>query len=571
MLRTNYFAPTLREVPAEATATSHKLMLRAGLVKMLAAGIYSYLPLGWAAVRKASEIIRQEMNRIGGQEILLPALTPADIWKETGRSEDFGEIMLRFKDRRGTENCLAPTHEEIICSVARGFIRSWRDLPQIWYQMQTKFRDEPRPRGGLLRLRQFIMKDAYSLDRDEEGLDKSYEAHREAYERIFQRCGLDYFIVGASSGVMGGAKSQEFMVESDAGEDEVARCQKCSYAANVEVASSKSPPVSEGEASTLKEVSTPTQKTVEEVSAFLKVPASRMVKTLIYMTGTGPVMALIAGDDDLSEDKLNAVAGCPARPALPEEVLNYLKAEVGFLGPHGAHGIPVFADLRLKDAKGMATGANKNGYHVTGLDLNRDVKSVKYVDLRTVKSGEGCPSCGEKMQIAKAIEIGHIFKLGVKYSEAMHATFLDENGSEKPIIMGSYGIGVERILAAAIENHADKDGIRWNSALAPLDVIVIPLGDDDEVLSTADEVYRTLRQANKSTLLDNREARPGVKMKDADLLGIPAHVVVSARNLKNNQIEIKNRFTGDRLYVSKNDVLKTIDEIHHNLTPEAKL
>ena len=562
MRRSRFFAPTLKETPAEAMAASHRLMLRAGLIRMLSAGIYSLLPIGWSAARKAIEIIREEMENIGGQEFLLPGLNPIDVWDETGRSKEFGEEMFRLRDRKGHVHCLAPTHEEIICSLARGQLRSYRDLPQIWFQIQTKFRDEPRPRGGVLRMRQFIMKDSYSLDRDEKGLDYSYELHRQAYERIFERCGLDYFIVGASSGLMGGSQSQEFMFESTSGEDEVARCDACGYAGNMEVATSDVAPVKGGEAGAMTDVETPGMRTVEEVSRFLDIPAGRLVKTLVYISPSGPIVALISGEDGLSESKLSVVAGGPVRPASPEEVLERLGVEVGFLGPHGDHGLPIYADLRFEDAAGLATGANRNDYHVVGLEFGRDVKPDEYVDLRNVKEGEKCPVCGKPLRIARSIELGHIFKLGTKYSEAMGATYLDDDGAEKPIVMGSYGIGIERILAAAVECGEDEHGIRWKSALAPLEATVIPLNSSDkEVVKQAEEIYKRLNDAGISCLIDDRDARPGVKMKDADLIGYPAQVIVSPRNLAKGIIEIKNRWTGERSFVTPDEVERVITEI----------
>ncbi|MDP8240775.1 MAG: proline--tRNA ligase [Candidatus Hatepunaea meridiana] len=568
MQRSHYFIPTLKETPAEAIALSHRLMLRAGLIRMLSAGIYSYLPLGWSAMRKASQIVREEMDRIGGQEFQLPALNAIEVWDETGRNKEFGDEMFRLTDRKGHVHCLAPTHEEIICANARGQLRSWRDLPQIWYQIQTKFRDEPRPRGGVLRMRQFIMKDAYSLDRDEEGLDRSYELHSEAYKRIFQRCGLEFFIVGASSGLMGGSKSQEFMFESEAGEDEVARCDNCEYAANMEVASSRIDRVEGSDPCTLTEVATPDQRTVEEVSTFLNIPKDRLVKTLVYVNPSGLIMALVSGDDELSEDKFTAIAGGPIRPATAEEVMDRMGADIGFLGPHGDHKIPIFADLRLKDCSGLATGANRNGYHVMGLEFGRDVVPDKYVDLRKIKDGENCPSCGKLLRIVRSIELGHIFKLGTKYSAAMGAVYLDETGVEKPIVMGSYGIGIERILAAAIECNADEYGVRWNSALTPLDAIVIPLNSSDEaVVKQADEIYTQLTQAGFKTLLDDRDARPGMKMKDADLIGIPTQVIVSPRNLEKGIVEIKSRWSGERSYVKPEEVKKVINDILNGCKP----
>ena len=555
MRRSHYFAPTLREIPADATAASHRLMLRAGLIRMLSAGIYSYLPLGWSAARKAMEITREEMERIGGQEFYLPGLNPIDIWDETGRSKDFGEEMFRLADRKGHRFCLAPTHEEVICATARGQLRSWRDLPQIWFQIQTKFRDEPRPRGGVLRMRQFIMKDSYSLDRDEEGLDRSYDLHREAYERIFQRCGLDYFIVGASSGLMGSGQSQEFMFVSASGEDEVARCEHCGYAANLEVACSNIDLVESGEPKTLTEVATPGKRTVEEVSQYLNLPPGRMVKTLVYATPTGPLIALVAGDDELSEAKLSAIAGGQVRPAHPEEVKQWMGAEIGYLGPQGNRDLPIYADLRLEDASGLATGANRDGYHVVGLQFGRDVAPDEYVDLRSVRDGESCPQCGQGLKVVKAIELGHIFKLGTKYSDAMGACYLDEEGRESPIMMGSYGIGVERILAAAVEGGEDQNGLRWNSALSPMDAVVVPLNQTDElVVAQAQNLYEKLQQAGFRVLIDDRDASPGVKLKDADLLGFPVQVVVSPRNLTKGVVEMKNRWTGDRLFVAPADV-----------------
>ncbi len=569
MRLSHYFAPTLRETPADATAASHRLMLRAGLIKMLSAGIYSYLPLGWSSLRKAMNIVREEMENIGAQEFQLPGLNPIEVWEETGRSASFGEEMFRLKDRKGHLHCLAPTHEEIICSIARGHLRSWRDLPQIWFQIQTKFRDEPRPRGGALRMRQFIMKDSYSLDRDIEGLDHSYSLHREAYERIFNRCGLDYFIVGASSGLMGGSQSQEFMVDSASGEDEVARCDGCGYSANMEVAASLVNSVKGGDPGPLTEVSTPDQRTVEEVSTFLSIPIDRLVKTLIYVSSSGPLMALISGEDELSENKLMSITGGIVRPAAADEVLDWMGAEIGFLGPHGDNKMPIYADLRLEDGKGLVTGANRNGYHVTGLEFGRDIVPDEYVDLRIINEGEDCPTCGRPLRIVKSIEIGHIFKLGTKYSEAMGATYLDEKGAEHPIVMGSYGIGIERIIAAALENGEDADGIRWNSALAPMDVMVIPLNvSDNTVVNQAEEIYRQLNQSGISTIIDDRDARPGVKMKDADLLGIPAQVIVSPRNLSNGTVEIKNRWNGERLFVKPEEVEDIVEEILDKCRPE---
>lgn len=566
MRRSKTYIPTLKEIPSDAIATSHKLMLRAGMIRMVSAGVYAFLPVGWKAALNVMEILRNSMDMIGAQEFHLPTLTPIELWDETGRSSDFGEEMFRLKDRKGSSFSLAPTHEEIICSIARGTIRSWRDLPQIWYQIQTKFRDEPRPRGGMLRMRQFLMKDSYSLDRNEEGLDQSYQLHREAYQNIFEVCGLDYFIVGASSGLMGGGQSEEFMVASDAGEDFVARCSECNYSANIEVASSIAPPLPEGEKSTMKEVSTPNLKTVDEVSKYLNVPKGRMVKTLIYVTASGPVMVLVSGEDELSEAKLVSIVGGMIRPAHHDEIKQWMHAEAGFLGPHGEHQtMPIYADIRLQDCGGMITGANRNDYHVTGLQFGRDVHPDDYVDLRVAKEGERCPACSAKLNLVKAIELGHIFKLGTKYSKAMGATFLDENGSEQPIIMGSYGIGVERIISAVVEANCDKDGIRWSAELSPMDINVISLGAEDEVKNTAETIYEQLRDEGYEVLWDDRDARPGVKMKDADLIGIPIQLIVSARNLAEGNVEIKDRFSDERSFVSKENVITAVDNLWSKL------
>lgn len=572
MRRSRYFLPTLKENPSEATVLSHRLMLRAGMVRMLSAGIYSFLPLGWRSAHRAMNIVRQEMERINAQEFFLPALNPIEIWDETGRSNDFGEEMFRLTDRKGSVNCLAPTHEEIICSIARGAIKSWRDLPQIWFQIQLKFRDEPRPRGGMLRMRQFMMKDSYSLDRDEEGLDHAYYLHSEAYERIFQRCGLDYFIVGASSGLMGGGQSQEFMFESQSGEDEIVICKACGYAANSEVAISSIDPVPGSDSVTLTEVATPNMRTVEEVSSFLNIPKDRLVKTLIYISPAGPVMALVAGCDGLSEAKLTILAGGPVRPAQAEEVRKYMGADIGFLGPHGSHGIQLFADIRLEEVTGMVSGANRNDYHVTGLEFGRDVVPDEYVDLRTVQPDEKCPVCEKAIRITRALELGHIFKLGTKYSAAMGATFLDDKGSENPIVMGSYGIGIERILAAGVENMADDNGIRWNSAITPFDILVIPFNNTDpQVVKQSEDLYNILQSHSFSVLIDDRDARPGFKMKDSDLIGVPVQVIVSPRNMEQGKIEIKNRWDGTRSFVAPENVVRSVSEILTECLPVVKI
>lgn len=543
------YMPTLKEIPADAVVTSHKLMLRAGLIRPLFAGVYNYLPFGYKAALRATQIIREEMNRIGGQELFMAALNPVEVWEETGRASDFGPEMFHLKDRKERELVLAPTHEEIICYLARGEIRSYKQLPQIWYQFQTKFRDEPRPRSGELRTRQFTMKDAYTLDYEQEGLDKGYLLHREAYHRIFQRSGLDFFVVGASSGLMGGSGSEEFMIESDAGEDTCAVCEQCGWAANLEVAVSalKDEPDTE-EPVELTKVHTPDQRTVEEVAEFLNLTPERFIKSLVFVGDDDKAMVLVRGDDEVNEDALQKYLGAGIRPALPEEVEEWIGAEIGFLGPVGLEGkIRIIADNRLKGGRNRATGANENHYHVTGVQVGESFTPDEWGDLRLAKAGEPCPTCGNAFKVVTAIELGHIFKLGTKYSKAMGATVLDPNGKEVPIIMGSYGIGVGRLIAAAIETNADDQGIVWPITLAPYEVVVLPLKMKDETTrNKAEELYTLLQDEGWSVALDDRDARPGVKFNDADLMGFPFQVVVSERNLKENKLELKHRRTGEK-------------------------
>lgn len=550
------FIPTLKEIPSDAVIPSHKLMIRSGMIRQLVAGVYSELPFGWKAAQKAIAIIREEMNRIGGQELFLPVLNPIEVWEETGRAQDFGDELFRLKDRKGRSLCLGPTHEEIICDLARAFVQSYRDLPQIWYQIQTKMRDEPRPRSGVLRARQFVMKDSYSLDADEEGLDHSYNLHALAYRRIFERCALNFFVVGASSGLMGGSGSQEFMVESHHGEDRLALCGKCDYAANLDVATSRpqgiKDPVNKGDDAEPQLVSTPDRRTIEEVSEFLKVKPERLIKTLVFMSdGDKPIMALLAGDDELNESKLTSVLGGSFRPAHPDEIKSLFGSEAGFLGPVKAPSMPIIADYRLKDGRDRITGANRDHYHITGVHVGRHFQPDRYADLRTVKASEGCPNCKGKLRVTNAIEIGHIFKLGTKYSRAMGANILDAEGKERPIVMGSYGIGIGRILACAIELGHDEDGICWPVPLAPYDVELIGLNlKDADISARAQNLYENLREAGFEVLFDDRDVSPGIKFKDADLLGIPYQVVISPKSLSADGVEVKVRSTGERSIVS---------------------
>jgi len=551
---TKAFIPTLKEVPNDAITPSHILMLRAGLVRPIGAGIYSFLPLGYKVVRKVSDIIREEMDAIGGQEFHLPALNPREIWEETGRVEAFGDILFQVKNR---DYVLAPTHEEIMTFHARRVVTSYKELPQIWYQIQTKFRNEARPRSGVIRGRQFLMKDAYSFDSSKENLDKSYDLHDGAYRKIFDRCGLKYFIVGASSGAMGGSGSEEFMVKSDAGEDTVAYCEACGYAANVEVAKSKVQPLQrEGESKEVYEISTPDVKSIDELCAFLQIDETKCAKSRVYIADGLPVLVLMAGNDEVNETKLEKVLG-GVRPAHPDELKAITGADAGSIGPVGFEG-RIIADLRLKDLNNMFSGANKNDYHIGGIDFMRDVTGAEFFDLRTVQSGEECPRCGKPLEVFTAIELGHIFKLGTKYSEAMGALFQDEKGEEHPIIMGSYGIGVERVIACYIEQHNDEKGIVWSTKLAPYKVHLLALNMKSELISgTANGIYEELRKAGVEVLFDDRsEVSAGVKFNDADLLGMPVQVIIGEKKLKTGQVEFKIRATQERRDIPLEEVVK---------------
>jgi prolyl-tRNA synthetase len=541
------FVPTLRDDPADAEAVSHRLLVRAGLARQLAAGIYSLLPLGWRVCQKVERIVREEMERIGAQEFRLPALHPAELWQRSGRWQVMGEEMFRLQDRRGAELCLGMTHEEVFASLAVE-VRSYRALPQIWYQMQTKFRDEPRPKSGLLRVREFTMKDSYSLDLDREGLDRAFQLHFDAYRRIFERCGLEPLAVEASSGAMGGSESIEFMVPSDAGEDWVASCGACGYAANVEKATSQLAPVADAEGAAAPEkFPTPGVRTIEDLTTFPGgAPAERQVKTLVYVLDGETALVLLRGDHALSEQKLADGAGAVAvRPARDEEIRAALGASAGSLGAVGVSGVRVLADLALQGRRGMTTGANEDGFHLRGVDLARDVTVSAWLDLRAVAAGEACPLCASPLAVAKTIEVGHIFKLGTKYSEALGATVLDEQGRSTPIVMGSYGIGIGRVAAAVVERCHDEAGIVWPVSVAPYEVVVTVLNPKEvEVSEVGERLYEGLRGAGIDVLLDDRDERPGVKFKDADLVGIPYRIVVGARGLEKKVVECKRRRDG---------------------------
>jgi len=558
------FFPTQKEVPVDATIPSHILMLRAGLIRPLAAGVYSHLPVGQRIMHKVMQIIREEMNAIGGQEVFLPALNPIELWQETGRVDDFGDIMFHVKNR---PMVLAPTHEEVICSIAKNFLRSYRDLPQIWYQIQTKFRNEPRPRSGVLRGRQFLMKDSYSMDFSWEGLDKSYDKHAEAYKKIFSRCGLKFFIVGASSGAMGGSGSQEFMVESESGEDTCAVCPDCGYAANVEVAVSNVPPLPRAEGDLrLEEIHTPNVRTIDELVEFLNVPAEKLAKSLVYMQDNKtPILVLMVGNDQLNETKLSSALGPNIRPMRPDEIVQFTGAHSGSLGPIGLKNFKTIADNRVKDANGLISGANKDDYHIGNVDFVRDVKLDGYYDLREVKENEPCVQCGQPLRVVNAIEVGHIFKLGTKYAEDLKAYFLNEKGEEKPIIMGSYGIGVERIIASHIEQNHDENGLIWDESIAPFHIHIIGLNMKNENVREASEnIYQILLDNNYEVVFDDRnDVTAGFKFKDADLLGMPVQIIIGEKNLKDGNVEVKVRRTGKRSVVAIDDIINKLEKLLH--------
>lgn len=553
------FIPTLKETPSEAVIPSHILMIRAGLVRQLSAGIYSWLPLGYKVLRKIMDIIREEMNNIGGQEFHFPGLNPKEIWEQTGRVEAFGDILFHVKNR---DYVLAPTHEEIVAYHAKGEIVSYKDLPQIWYQIQTKFRNEPRPRSGVIRGRQFIMKDAYTLDKDEAGLDVGYALHDKAYRKIFDRCGLKYFVVGASSGAMGGSKSEEFMVKSDAGEDTVAYCESCGYAANVEVAQSIANPITrETESKEIFEISTPNVKSIDELCAFLNINERQTAKSRVYMHDDKPVLVLMLGNDEVNETKLANVLGGNVRPCHPDELKEISGADAGSIGPIGFK-YRIIADNLLKDGNNLYSGANKNDFHIGGIDLKRDVPNIEFYDLRSAKSGEKCVRCNSTLEVFKAIELGHIFKLGTKYSEALGVLYLDEHGKEKPVVMGSYGIGVERILACYIEQNYDEKGIIWKEPLSPFDIHLIGLNlKNSSVAETSEKLYSQLQNEGYEVLFDDRiEGSAGVKFNDADLIGLPLQIIVGEKNLKENKVEIKNRRTGTKKLVELNKLFESLQE-----------
>ena len=562
MLWSRSFIPTLKEDPQEAEAISHKLMVRAGLIRRLTAGAYTYLPMGFRSLKKAQDIVREEMDRAGASELLMPAIQPVELWKKTGRYDDIGDVMIRYRDRHGKEVALGPTHEEIITDLVSGEVRSYKDLPLTLYQIQTKFRDEVRARFGIVRSCEFIMKDAYSFDVDAASMEKSYRKMYDAYCRIFERCGLDYIPVEADPGMMGGSVSHEFMVPCAIGEDRIVICSSCGYAASTEVAPA-------GEASSgnnpgekplaPEEVDTPGASTVEDVSAFLKIRPERLIKTLIYIADGEPVAVLIRGDHEANEPKLKkALKARTLELADQKKVEQVTGGAMGFSGPLGLS-VDIMADHSVRNMVNAVTGANAAGRHLRNVTPEKDFKVKEWADLRVVTEDDKCPRCGAGITMKYAIEIGHTFKLGTKYSEVLGAKFLDENGREKPAIMGCYGIGVNRILASLIENSHDKDGIIWPAALSPCEAVVIPVGKEDPVLEEeALKVYNGLKEAGIDVILDDREKTAGVKFKDADLIGFPVQIVVGKKGLEQGKVEIKARATGEKTLVDKDKYLQHV-------------
>jgi len=567
MRYSKYFLPTLKEIPSEAEVPSHQLMFRAGMIRKLAAGIYSYLPYGLHAIRKVESIVREEMNRAGAIEVLLPFVQPAELWQESHRWEAYGKELLRLKDRHDRECCLGPTHEEVITDLARKEIRSYRQMPVNLYQIQTKFRDEIRPRFGVMRAREFIMKDAYSFDIDEKGVDISYQKMVDAYTRIFTRCGLKFRAVEAETGLIGGTFSHEFMVLAETGEETIVSCALCPYAANIEKvefmrAEKRNDGPTETSLKPLQKVLTPDKRTAEEVTEFLHVSPQDLVKTLIFETEKECVAALVRGDHEISEKKLQALLETENLQLAAERIVEEIThAPRGFAGPMGLS-IPILADLDMKGMVNFVTGANEKDAHFINVNMDRDFRIDRFGDIRGFSPSDRCPRCGGETRMDKGIEVGHTFKLGTKYSKAMGATFLDSQGNEKEMIMGCYGIGVGRTVAAAIEQSYDENGIIFPVPIAPFHVLILPVNMRIDLLrETAEELYKSLTDDGIEVLYDDREETPGVKFKDADLIGIPFRITLGEKNLKKGWVEIKKRKTGETSLVKKEEAVSTVKEM----------
>ena len=561
------FIPTLKETPAEAEITSHKLLLRAGLIRKLTGGLYTFLPLGLRSLKKIESIVREEMNRAGALEVLMPTLQPIDIWQQSGRYESMGEGLFKLRDRQKKEWAMSPTAEEVITSLAAGELGSYRQMPVNFYQVSVKLRDEIRPRFGLMRAKEFIMKDAYSFDVSDEKAMEAYQRMYDAYKRIFDRCGLKNFPVEADTGVIGGSHSHEFMVPAETGENDVVYCEACGYAANIEKATSGLPKTAAREVgAAVEKFATPGVVTIDALGKEpYKVAANRQIKTLVYIADGKPLLILVRGDDQLNETKLMARTGAvQARPATAEEIFPLLGAHPGSLGTvnFSKADVRVLADERLRGANDMTTGANEDGFHFRNVSIERDIKVTDWFDLRTVREGEPCAKCGKPLKIQRAIEVGHVFKLGTKYSEKLDAFFVDADGSRKPCVMGCYGIGITRTMQAIIEQSNDKDGIIWPKSVAPYVVCITPLGvaPESEVMKLAEQIYSELTARGIDVILDDRDDRPGVKFKDADLVGFPLRIGIGEKSLAKGEVEIKVR-GGELTLVKKESAVERVLEL----------
>lgn len=563
------FIPTLKESPADAEAISHKLMVRAGIIRKLISGVYSYLPLGFKVLKKVERIVREEMDKAGCQEVLMPALQPAELWHQTGRYEVLGEELVKFKDRSGKEMVIGPTHEEVITDIARGELHSYKDLPKIIYQIQTKLRDEPRPRFGVIRSKEFIMKDAYSFDRDEKGLNQSYKKMFGSYHRIFERCGLKAIAVEADAGFMGGSESAEFMLFSESGEDMVVVCASCGFKSTLAKAGCEEGKgnASKGKGPAIEEVDTPGVTTIEKVSQLLKSKPRQMIKTLIYLADKKPVVVLVRGDHDVNEAKLKASLKAKEINLADDKTIEKVTGgPLGFSGPCGLKAVELVIDHAVAEIEDGVTGANRKDRHLIHVLPGRDFPIKETLDIRYITEREPCPKCKKSLGIKRAIELGHVFKLGTKYSDSMKATFLDSDGKEKPFIMGCYGIGINRIIAAAIEQNNDKDGIIWPLSIAPYQAIILSLNmDDEQVIRASEELYKQFCDDGVGVLLDDRQVSPGIKFKDADLIGIPLQIIIGSRSIKKSVAEIKIRATGEKKEVPLKEAAARSKKVLDNL------
>lgn len=563
------YAPTLREVPSEAEIASHQLLLRAGFMRKSTNGMYTYLPLAWRVIRKIEAIIREEMEEKGAQEIMMPIMQPAEIWQESGRWGAYGAEMIRLKDRHGHEYCLGPTHEEMVTTVVKSDVRSYRQLPLNLFQIQDKFRDERRPRFGLMRSRDFIMKDGYSFDRDEAGLDASYQAMYDAYTNIFNRCGLNFRPVEADSGAIGGNGSHEFMVLAESGEAEIVYCSECEYAADIEKAELHTIEAPAEEEKAVEKIATPNCKTIEAVCSFLKIPVDHSMKAVAFQSEKGLILCFVRGDHEVNEIKVVNTVGVTEVEMADPELLAKCGTVGGYMGPVGldAKKVIIVVDQSVMKMHNVCCGANEEGYHLVNVNPGRDFTPTFVADIRLMAEGDSCPHCGAPVKKARGIEVGQVFKLFTKYSKAMHATYLDENGKEQPMVMGCYGIGVGRTMAAAVEQNNDKDGMIWPVAIAPYEVLVVPVNVKDEASTAkAEEIYAALQKAGVETVIDDRKERPGVKFKDADLIGYPIRVVVGPKTLTTGELEVKIRRSGEvKMLPLDSDYIATIKEMLQNL------